>query len=121
MPCPQNRLSHTLASKIGAAIAIHNRGQSHAEAIRTLQVKEANDRAATLSSESTAKARLEADRILAEGKEQAQAIIEEETKKAQQYALLIIDKASGKAVSILEEANAQILALASNLSQKGRR
>lgn len=95
--------------------------QKQAEAIRTLKVKEANDRAAAIISESTAKAKLEADRILAEAKEQGHVIIEEETKKAQQYGLLIIDKAREKAISILDEANAQILALTSKSSQKGRR
>ena len=61
-----------------------------AEAIIVSTAREADDRAAAIISESTAKARLEADRILARAKEQGHSIIAEETNKAQQYGLLII-------------------------------
>ena len=78
-----------------------------AETIKSQAEEDARARAAAIIRESEAKAKLEAEKVLAEAKQKAEGIIEEKTQMAIQNGLLIIQKAQQQALSIIDEVEKQ--------------
>jgi len=78
-----------------------------AETIKSQAEEDARARATAIIRESEAKAKLEAEKVLAEAKQKAEGIIEEKTQMAIQNGLLIIQKAQQQALSIIDEVEKQ--------------
>ena len=83
--------------------------------------KEAMEKASAIIREAEMKAKVEADKILAEARRKGEGIVEEKTQFAVQQGLLIINKAQERALAILNEVQQQAEAIASKSNHKGRR
>jgi len=77
------------------------------ETIKLFVEMEARDRASAIIKEAETKARIEADKVLAEAKQEAEEIRGKKTQFAIKQALLIVATAQEKALSILDDVRKQ--------------
>jgi len=83
--------------------------------------KEAQVRAAAIISGEETKAKLEAERIIAEARQKVEDIIKDKIQSAVNQGSLIIDKAQEQAESILEDARAQAESICGRANKKFKR
>lgn len=83
--------------------------------------KEAQVRAAAIISGEETKAKLEAERILAEARQKVEDIVKDKIQSAVNQGSVIIDKAQEQAESILEDARAQAESICGRANKKFKR